>query len=208
MNALKRMRFLIASGPTQEPLDPVRFLSNRSTGAMGRYLALSAKRRGHRVTWVRCPEDARTARDLEKKLIGLLPKNDVLIMSAAVCDVRPALVSRTKLGKHSIGTVRFVRNPDILAGLGRKKKKGQVFIGFGLESEALKTRGLRKLKAKNLEAIVLQKVTERRSPFGDKRVDALILKKNGPAAAYRHITKQRLSAVLVREAEKLTELSA
>ena len=124
-------------------------------------------------------------------------------MSAAVCDVRPALVSKTKLKKSSIGSMRFVRNPDILAGLGRRKKKGQVFIGFGLESDALTKRGLEKLKAKNLEAIVLQKVTDRESPFGDKKIDALILKKKGPAAQYRSITKKRLSQVLVREAEKL-----
>ncbi len=203
-----KIRFLIASGPTEEPLDPVRFLSNRSTGVMGRYLAKSAKARGHQVTWVRCPQDARTARDLEKKLKNLLPKSDVFIMSAAVCDVRPAVVSGTKLAKKSIGTVRFVRNPDILAGLGRRKKKGQVFIGFGLESSSLEKRGLEKLKSKNLEAIVLQKVTENESPFGDKKIDALILRKKGPSARYRSITKERLSRVLVREAEKLAELSA
>ena len=121
------MRFLIAFGPTQEPLDPVRFLSNRSTGTIGRYLVSAARKKGHRVEAVECPKDVQTARDLEKKLKKSLPKNDVLIMAAAVCDVRPRLVSAMKLKKDKLLTVHMVRNPDILAGLARQKKKNQIW---------------------------------------------------------------------------------
>ena len=93
----KKIRFLIASGPTREPLDPVRYLSNYSTGTMGKYLAESAKKAGHKVTWVECPNKIETADELEIELKKLLPKNDVLIMAAAVCDVKPKKFSLLKI---------------------------------------------------------------------------------------------------------------
>jgi phosphopantothenoylcysteine decarboxylase/phosphopantothenate--cysteine ligase len=197
-------RFLIASGPTQEPLDPVRFLSNYSTGTMGKRLAEAARRRGHRVTWVQCPREARTALDLRKKLSALLPRNDVLIMAAAVCDARPARVSAVKIKKRALSTIRLVKNPDILASLAKKKKKGQVFIGFGLESEKILANGLKKLRQKSLELIVLQKVTKKRTPFGDRPIEAYLLKKNGDVRRFGSISKERLAELLVREAEEGT----
>ena len=194
-------RFLIASGPTQEPLDPVRFLSNYSTGVMGKYLAHAARQRKHHVTWVECPRDAQTAADLQRKLKTLLPKNDVLIMAAAVCDARPARVSATKIKKEALSAIRLVKNPDILASLAKKKRKDQVFIGFGLESEKILANGLKKLKRKSLELIVLQKVTKNRTPFGDKSIEAFILKKNGDVRRFGAISKPKLAELLVREAE-------
>lgn len=194
-------RFLIASGPTQEPLDPVRFLSNYSTGTMGKYLAKAARRRKHRVTWVECPRDAQTALELQKKLSTLLPKNDVLIMAAAVCDARPMRVSATKIKKRAFSAIRLVKNPDILAGLAKKKRKDQLFIGFGLESEKMLANGLKKLKQKGLELIVLQKVTKDQTPFGERSIEAVILKKNGDVKRFRTISKPKLADFLVREAE-------
>ncbi len=198
---LKKLRFLIASGPTQEPLDLVRFISNRSTGVMGKYLVEAAKKRGHAVKWVRCPEEARTARDLQKKLKGLLHQNDVLIMAAAVADVRPVSVSAAKIKKEKLKSVSFVKNPDILAGLARQKKKGQIFIGFGLESGSLLRNGADKLRKKNLELIVLQKVTKKENPFGDKSIEAFLLFKDKPARRFEKIHKKKLSEFLIREAE-------
>ncbi len=194
-------RFLIASGPTQEPLDPVRFLSNNSTGTMGKYLAQAARRRKHRVTWVECPRDAQTALSLQKKLGELLPKNDVLIMVAAVCDARPARVSAVKIKKGALSTIRLVKNPDILAGLAKKKRKDQLFIGFGLESEKMLANGLKKLRQKGLELIVLQKVTKNQTPFGERSIEAYILRKNGDVKRFRTISKPKLADFLVREAE-------
>ena len=92
------MRFLIVYGPTQEPIDPVRFISNYSTGTMGRHLVEAAEKRGHKVTAVECPTDAQTANELLAKLKKVLPKNDCLIMAAAVCDMRPKSVSKIKYG--------------------------------------------------------------------------------------------------------------
>src|SRR3989338_3246555 len=99
---MKKVRFLIASGPTREPLDPVRYLSNYSTGTMGRFLAAEAKKRHHAVDWVECPRDAETAIELQTQLQKRLPKSDVLIMVAAVCDVRPHRVSGIKIKKETL----------------------------------------------------------------------------------------------------------
>lgn len=197
------MKVLIASGPTQEPIDPVRFISNYSTGVMGQRLVAAAKKRGHRVDWVRCPEDAPTARALEKKLKLLLPKNDVLIMAAAVCDARPARVSARKIKKADFSSLKLVKNPDILAVLLKKKKPGQIFIGFALESENFFKNALGKLKRKGLDLIVLQKVTKNNTPFGDKKVDFFILDKNNSRRSFPSATKDRVAAYLIQAAEYL-----
>ena len=199
----KKLRFLIASGPTREPLDPVRYLSNYSTGTMGKYLVEAAKRSGHKVTWVECPENIQTACELEIELKKLLPKNDVLIMAAAVCDVRPKKFSRLKIKKNSLGSISVLKNPDILAGLSKLKRKDQVFIGFALESENIFKNALKKMEEKNLDLIVLQKVTQTKNPFGDKPIDAFLLRRGEDIKQYRTVKKQKLAGLIVDLAEKL-----
>ena len=198
-----RLRFLVASGPTQEPIDPVRFISNHSTGVMGKRVVDAAKKRGHFVEWVECPKRAGTALELEKILKRLTPKSDVLVMAAAVADVRPADFSGTKIKKDKLRAIRLVKNPDVLAGLARKKKKGQVFIGFGLESADLVQNGQKKLRKKGLELIILQKVTQTNKPFGEKAVDATLLDMRGRVERHTAISKMDLARVLVRQAEAL-----
>jgi phosphopantothenoylcysteine decarboxylase/phosphopantothenate--cysteine ligase len=199
---VKKLRILVASGPTREPIDPVRYLSNYSTGAMGEALARAVRRRGHRLTWVRSPEDAETARDLLKKLSALLPKNDVLMMASAVCDARPVQKAATKIKKAGFKQIRLTQNPDLLAELARKKKKSQIFIGFALESKNLLENGFDKLLRKKLEAILLQRVTENNAPFGKKTIDAILLRKDSSLQAMKGVSKDRIAAALVREAEK------
>ncbi|MBI4352487.1 MAG: phosphopantothenoylcysteine decarboxylase [Candidatus Omnitrophica bacterium] len=195
-----RERFLIVSGPTREPIDPVRFLSNYSTGTMGKYLAQAAKRRGYKVTWIQCPKDAPTALLLRKQLRSLLPRHDVLIMAAAVCDVRPVSFSSSKIKKENLLVLRLVKNPDILADLAKRKRKDQIFIGFGLESSRLIEEGRRKLKEKGLELIVLQNVTRRANPFGDKAIRAVLLDRHGVVENFPSISKRSLAGWLIRRA--------
>ena len=202
---MSKIRFLIASGPTREPLDPVRYLSNYSTGTMGRYLAGEAKKRHHTVDWVECPRDAETAIELQSQLQKRLPKSDVLIMVAAVCDVRPHRVSGIKIKKETLSNIQLTKNPDILMGLSRIKRKNQVFVGFGLESEDLLKNGLKKLKQKNLDLIVLQKVTNKSNPFGDKPIDAFLLGCDEGIKPYRLINKQKLAKLIIEMAGKLAE---
>lgn len=198
----KKIRFLIAYGPTREPLDPVRYLSNYSTGTMGKHLVAAAKKRGHTVRAVECPSEAESARDLEKILKRELPKNDVLIMAAAVCDVRPAGFSKAKIKKDKLASIAVVKNPDILARLAKNKKKGQTFVGFGLESENIRENGLKKIRSKNLELILLQQVTSKKNPFGEQKIDALLLTRENRSQEYLSVSKARLTEILIREIEK------
>lgn len=202
-SSTKRLHFLIASGPTQEPLDPVRFISNQSTSVMGKHLFQAARSKGHVVTWVRCPEKARTAIELQKKMASLLPKNDVVIMAAAVCDVRPKHFSGNKIKKENLRSIPLVKNPDILASLKKKKKRHQVFIGFGLESSRIFENGFAKVVSKGLDLIVLQKVTKNSNPFGEKPVNVCLLDRGKKYKRFGPISKNRLSKILVRETEKL-----
>ena len=195
-----KLRFLIVSGPTREPIDPVRFISNYSTGTMGKYLAEAAKHEKTAVTWVECPKDAGTARELLEKLKTLLPKHDVLIMAAAVCDVRPKTVSKSKIKKDRLSSITLVKNPDLLAALSKIKEKWQIFFGFGLESSDILKNGRNKLRKKSLELIVLQKVTIKHNPFGNKKIQATVLKKSGEIREFKSVSKRNLAHFLIREA--------
>ena len=197
------MRFLIVSGPTREPIDPVRYISNYSTGTMGRCLAEAAKKRKHRVDWVRCPEDAESAQELLKELKRRLPKNDVLIMAAAVCDARPAAFSASKIKKNKLSTLRLVKNPDILENLSKMKKNRQVFVGFALESQNILRNGYEKLKRKGLELIVVQQVKKNNTPFGEKVIDAYLIDTCGCVEPLKKISKKKLASILIQSAEVL-----
>ena len=200
---MKKIRFLIASGPTRERIDPVRFISNDSTGTMGRHLVEEAKKKGHAVDWVNCPNDAESALDLLKVLRRRISKCDVLFMVAAVCDARPVNVAKTKIKKASLKTIRLVKNPDILADISKKKRSGQFFVGFGLESERLLDSGFEKLKKKGLDLIVVQKVNAKDKPFGEKKIDAYLVDGQKKALKLARITKQKLAKVLVSASEDL-----
>jgi phosphopantothenoylcysteine decarboxylase/phosphopantothenate--cysteine ligase len=165
--SMKGVRVLIGTGRTEEPLDPVRVLTNRSSGRMGFALAEAARDRGADVTVVAGPVSVEpphgvhvlpvtTAVQMERAMRDAAPKADVLIMAAAVADYRPARASTQKL-KRDAGplSVAFEPNPDILAGLGAAKPKGQLVIGFALETEHGLENAKKKLADKHADMIVL-----------------------------------------------------
>jgi phosphopantothenoylcysteine decarboxylase / phosphopantothenate---cysteine ligase len=170
--SMKGLEVLIGAGRTEEPLDPVRVLTNRSSGRMGFALAEAARDRGARVTVVAGPTSVdppagvtvvpvMTAAEMERAMSGAAPRADIVLMAAAVADYRPARPSAQKI-KRGAGTmsVALEPNPDILAGLSRRRRPGQVFVGFALET----TRGLAharaKLAAKGLDLVVLNSPRE------------------------------------------------
>lgn len=139
------MRVLVTAGGTVEPIDPVRCISNHSSGRTGVAIARALSARGHRVTLVgpatlptipgvhRYP--VLTAREMLAKLKELLPAHNALVMAAAVADYRPKTAARTKLKKNAARIrLELVRNPDILQTLARRKKPRQIFVGFALEA--------------------------------------------------------------------------
>jgi phosphopantothenoylcysteine decarboxylase/phosphopantothenate--cysteine ligase len=168
---------VITAGSTREPLDPVRYLSNRSSGKMGYALARTAKRRGARVTIVSGPvcldppagvEVIRvtTAAEMSAEVMRLRDQASIIVKAAAVADFRPEQYQPHKIKKQS-GTpvVHLVENEDILAELGRTRRAGQILVGFAAESRDCEEEGKRKLLAKNADIVIVNDITEPGSGF-------------------------------------------
>ena len=163
------MKILVSAGPTREPIDAVRFLSNRSTGRMGCAVAQAAAEAGHDVALVLGPTEVapppgvrvlrvETALQMRDALRAELPAADALVMAAAVADFRPARPAARKLHKGEIGgTLRLVRNPDILAGL-RPLKGNRIFCGFAAETDDVLASAAGKLARKGLDLVVANDV--------------------------------------------------
>jgi phosphopantothenoylcysteine decarboxylase/phosphopantothenate--cysteine ligase len=169
---MKGLRVLIGAGRTEEPLDPVRVLTNRSSGRMGFALAEAARDRGAEVSVIAGPVSVEspegvdvtrviTALQMERAMRERGPKADVIIMAAAVADYRPARPSPQKI-KRGAGSleVKLEPNPDILAGLGAAKKKEQIIVGFALETNDGVENARTKLAKKNADLIVLNSPEE------------------------------------------------
>jgi phosphopantothenoylcysteine decarboxylase/phosphopantothenate--cysteine ligase len=161
------MRFLITAGGTREYIDPVRFISNASSGRMGYALARAALKAGHEVTLITAPTALKlptgveiirieSAAEMFAAVKEHLPKCDCLIMAAAVADYTPAHPSKTKIKKDSglKPTLQLKPTPDILKWTGRHKRKGQILVGFALEDRNLQANAEKKLREKNLDMIV------------------------------------------------------
>lgn len=166
------MNLLVSAGPTRERIDPVRFLSNRSTGKMGYALAAAAIAQGHAVTLVSGPTHlappecvrliaVESAADMAEAIRREAPAADVVIMAAAVADYRPKDSRPHKL-KKSPGELTLVleRTEDILAGLGKAKRENQVLVGFAAETQDLLANAQAKLVAKNCDWIVANDVAK------------------------------------------------
>lgn len=207
----RSLRLLISAGPTREPLDPVRFISNYSTGTMGACLAREALRRGHRVTLVSGPSElvpprgarvirVERARQMQRALRREMPRADALIMAAAVSDFEPVRASTQKLPRR--GTLRLAlrATPDIVGSLPRRR--GQLVVGFALESAGGVRRATQKLKAKRLDVVVGQRMNGA-SPFGSARVNAFLVDANGGVRRLGTVSKPRLARVLLDELEQL-----
>jgi len=195
------MRFLITAGPTREYLDPVRYLSNASTGRMGAALAEAAKRAGHRVTLVLGPSEVRppevddlvrvtSAREMFDAVEARFEACDALLAAAAVADYRPAAPSAEKIRKgEGPLTLDLEPTPDILAEMGRRRRPGQVLVGFCLESEDLQARARAKLDAKGLDLVVANSP----AAIGADRQDALLIRRDGAADRLTAVTKAELA---------------
>ena len=158
---------LVTAGATQEPMDPVRYITNHSTGKMGYAIAQNAARRGASVTLISgkttlpVPRFVQqfvpivTAEELHQAVVQHAAQCDLVIMSAAVADYRPTVVQTEKIKKHdTVSTLFLERTTDILAELGQNKRPGQYLCGFSMETESLLENSRKKLEQKNLDLIV------------------------------------------------------
>ena len=177
-------RLLVTAGPTQEALDPVRYLTNHSSGRMGYSIAKAAARRGAQVTLVSGPTalkkpayvetvDIVSAEDMYEAVTGRAPDMDIIIKAAAVADYRPASVADNKIKKKDGDmTIPLERTKDILGTLGEGKRPGQFLCGFSMETENMVANSRKKLEKKHLDMIAANNVKVAGAGFG---VDTNIL---------------------------------
>lgn len=181
------MRVTVTAGPTREAMDPVRFLSNHSTGKMGYAIARSAKMRGAEVTLVSGPVSlppvegvamvpVNSALEMREAVMQALPESDVVIKAAAVGDYRPAELKTDKIKKHDDDmSVALVRNPDILAEIGQNRREDQIICGFSMETRDLLENSAKKLQNKNCDVIVANNLKVKGAGFaGDTNVVTLL----------------------------------
>ncbi len=204
------MRILISAGPTREKIDPVRYISNRSSGRMGYALAAAALSRGCEVvlvtgpTALETPAGAKVIRVESAAEMAAAVKQaavlcDVVIMAAAVADYRPARVAENKLKKRPGGLfLALERTEDILASLGASKRPGQLLVGFAAETENLLGNAADKLKRKNLDWIAANAVAD---GFGTETDRVTLLGRGGevvplPPAAKSEVAEQILTVIL------------
>jgi phosphopantothenoylcysteine decarboxylase/phosphopantothenate--cysteine ligase len=176
---LKGKKALVTAGPTYEPIDPVRFVGNHSSGKMGIAIARELRRRGAEVTLVLGPVQeasglegmvlrrVTTASEMFDACVEYYPASDITVMAAAVADYTPEAVAVEKI-KKSDGkwSLEFVRTKDILKSLGESKKRGQFLVGFALETNNEKEHALGKLGSKNADLIVLNSLRDPGAGFG------------------------------------------
>jgi phosphopantothenoylcysteine decarboxylase/phosphopantothenate--cysteine ligase len=209
-------KILITAGPTREMLDPVRFLSNLSTGEMGYILARKAVSKGYQVSLVSGPTDLRppkgvkfypvvSATQMKKACEELFPKHDGLIMTAAVCDFMPARIDRHKIPSARGLKLKLRRTPDILASLAKRKGR-RIVIGFCLETQDLVRRATEKLIKKKLNGIVANFYDPGGSiPFGKHRVEVCLIGADGHVHRLAKRSKAQVSKALLGWMEHLRE---
>jgi phosphopantothenoylcysteine decarboxylase/phosphopantothenate--cysteine ligase len=188
-------RVLVTAGPTHEPIDPVRYIGNRSTGKMGFALATAASQRGADVTLIAGPVslatprnvhriDVMTAAEMEGAVLAEFPRTDLLVMAAAVADFAPVAQQNGKMKREGLHgdhiTLELKHNRDILKAAG-EKKTSQVVVGFALETENGLANALKKLAAKNCNAIVLNSPLEEGAGFGTDTNIVTIITADGHA---------------------------
>ena len=210
-------RVLVSAGPTWEPFDPVRFISNPSSGKMGYALAAMASRRSAEVYLISGPtsqpappgvhlRSVTTAREMKEAVEELSGRMDAIIMAAAVGDYRPLQTAPQKIKKVAGElTITLVKNPDILAHLGRSKPAShrQVLVGFAAETENLIENATEKLVQKNLDFIVANNLTQSGSGFGTDTNQVKIIDRDGAITELPFMTKMEVAERILDRVELL-----
>jgi phosphopantothenoylcysteine decarboxylase/phosphopantothenate--cysteine ligase len=199
----------VSAGPTYEPLDPVRFIGNHSSGKMGVAIATELYNRGAEVTLVAGPVDVEscagikiikvtTAREMYEASVNAFKNADIGIMAAAVADYTPVKKSKQKIKKSGEKLVlELKQTPDILKELGHQKRNKQVLVGFALETTDEKKNALQKLKNKNADLIVLNSLNDKDAGFGKDTNKITIFEKGGREFQFKAKPKQEVAKDIV-----------
>ncbi|MBI5687666.1 MAG: phosphopantothenoylcysteine decarboxylase [Verrucomicrobia bacterium] len=211
------MHFLITAGPTREWLDPVRFLSNPSSGKMGYALAQAARETGATVMLVSGPVTVATPRGVERVLVETAAemarevfrrakRADIIILSAAVADWTPAARARQKMKKETDGkrktklVLTLKPTVDIAATLGKSLRPSQVLVGFAAETQRVEANARGKLERKNFDMIVANDVSRPGVGFGSDRNEIIIIGRDGSVERPRRAGKLALARRILRRA--------
>lgn len=208
----KNRKVIVTAGPTVEYLDPVRYITNRSTGTMGYSIAKEFISAGFPVCIITGPVcvkkphgaevvEVSTAREMLEEVNKRKTLCRCLIMAAAVCDFRPQKTEKKKIKKNDLTGIKFIKNCDILMAL--RKDRGFVKIGFALETDSVRENGKKKLKAKGLDLLVANSVSENSDPFGNSVADYLLFSKNGEEKAFKRKNKTKIARIIFEEAKDL-----
>ena len=213
------MRIIVTAGPTREYLDPVRFLSNPSSGKMGFAIAAEAARRGHEVTLIAGPVALKTpkgvkrvdvvsAREMLSAVKKAAQRADVFISTAAVADWRPAKCAAKKLKKGEMsGVLKLVRNPDILKTINRTIEQSNNrtirLVGFAAETDHVLAEAARKCREKGLEFIVANDVTKKGSGFGTDTNKVTFVFADGTQRKFPLMTKRMVAKRILDEVSRL-----
>lgn len=207
---LSGLKILVTAGPTVEPIDPVRYITNRSSGKMGYALARAARRRGASVTLVSGPTrlkppygvefcGVKTAEDMKQAVFENRPKCNIIIKAAAVSDYRPRDSAAHKIKKDEDSlSLEMVKNPDILAELGAVRKESNcLLVGFAAETKDLMANAKKKLRAKNLDMIVANDVSREDSGFETDTNIVKILYRDGQIEDLALMTKDEVADLVL-----------
>ncbi len=210
-NLFKNKKILITAGPTREPLDPVRFLSNYSSGKMGYALAKAAGYRGATVKLISGPtnlepppgvdlEKIETAEEMNCRVKKYKEEQDIIIMSAAVSDFRPEKFNKNKIKKNKLAkNISLNSNPDILANIGQNKNENQILVGFAAESKNIYNNSRKKFKEKNLDLLIANDISQSGIGFGSDKNKVVIItekiKKFLPVMSKRKIAELILNEI-------------
>jgi phosphopantothenoylcysteine decarboxylase/phosphopantothenate--cysteine ligase len=211
-------RFLVTAGPTIEPLDPVRYITNRSSGRMGYAMARAARMRGGQVTLVSgptnlkppagvCVKDVKTAEEMHRTVLEGWENFDAIIKAAAVLDYKPKERAVHKIkkkgGEH---TLELVENPDILAELGRRKSgRRPILVGFAAETQELLANAKEKLKSKNLDMIVANDVSRQDAGFEVDTNAVKVVSRDGRVEEWDLMSKEEVANRLLDRIKDMWE---
>lgn len=208
---LEGLRVLVSAGPTAEPLDPVRVLTNRSSGKMGFRIAERARGRGANVILVSGPSSepaphgveilrVQTAAEMKDAILGRLDGVDVVVMAAAVADYRPEVEAAQKIKKEDKPlTLKLVRTDDILMAISGRRKKDQTIVGFAAETESLEANAREKLAKKKLDLIVANDVSRPNSGFEVDTNEATLFRADGGVRRLPLLSKLALADEILDE---------
>jgi len=212
----KGAKILITAGPTEEPLDPVRFITNLSSGKMGYALAIAAHRRGAEVTLISGPTNlpfptvekiikVRTAKEMHKAVMDNYKKAAIIIKAAAVADYYPKVSAAEKIKKDKKAlSLELKNNPDIIAEIGKNKGR-RVLVGFAMETQNLLTNAREKLKKKNMDLIVANNLREEGAGFRTDTNIITIIDRTGKAESLEKMTKIEAAGAILDRIKKIID---